>query len=448
MRIKPSLLAGFFLAALALFIPQNTANAAINPDGSYTVETPTTETCFKTDTINGKYTIVGFQNETVESLVIPNYIQGHLVEAIGDGAFKNTGVKEVTIQNDLASIGKESFANTANFLTFTIAPGATVETMDESAFSCSGIHQAFVYGSLKTMGDSAFSQTATLTDFLVQPGGNIEHVGNKAFYDSGVHNVTLQGNVQSIGDYAFANCGNILNLTVSSQTPYTLGAYALQNAGIQEVNLGAGLATIETGTFEGCANLENVSLPDSLTHIGSNAFAGDSNIKSLTVSDNVTADTSAFSGVGGSTLQAIAATNNATIKQITGVTDATPANNNTSGVTDSGSYATPAPIPDKIGKCKLKKIKKLKKGKQIRLTWTKASGATLYEVYSRVIKKGMKKKKIKKLLFKKRMRIEDTSVVLKIKRKTKTTYFIRPCYPLNIGYKYGKASNKRTYVRK
>ena len=93
-------------------------------------------------------TVTGFNSKTAEQLTDGTYrvnidmIDGYIVTAIADGAFKNVGgVSEVYIANTVTKIGVEAFMNTGNLRLVDIAPGG-LSVIGESAFENAGCVQA------------------------------------------------------------------------------------------------------------------------------------------------------------------------------------------------------------------------------------------------------------------------------------------------------------------
>ena len=93
-------------------------------------------------------TVTGFNSTTAEQLTDGTYrvtidiIDGYIVTAIADGAFKNVGgVSEVYIANTITKIGVEAFMNTGNLRLVDIAPGG-LSVIGESAFENAGCVQA------------------------------------------------------------------------------------------------------------------------------------------------------------------------------------------------------------------------------------------------------------------------------------------------------------------
>lgn len=92
-------------------------------------------------------TVTGFNSATAEQLTDGTYrvtidmIDGYIVTAIADGAFKGvSGVSEVYISNAVTTIGAESFMNMGNLRLVDIAPGG-LSVIGESAFENAGCVQ-------------------------------------------------------------------------------------------------------------------------------------------------------------------------------------------------------------------------------------------------------------------------------------------------------------------
>ena len=92
-------------------------------------------------------TVTGFKSATAEQLTDDTYrvtidmIDGYIITAIADGAFKGvSGVSEVYIANTVTKIGVEAFMNTGNLRLVDIAPGG-LSVIGRSAFENAGCVQ-------------------------------------------------------------------------------------------------------------------------------------------------------------------------------------------------------------------------------------------------------------------------------------------------------------------
>ena len=85
---------------------------------------------------------------------------------------------------------------------------------------------------------------------------NIKRIAQGAFVNSGINTVIFNTNSSCyFGDSIFEGCKNL-----------------------QKVTLSNGLTYISAAMFKNCSSLRNIDLPDSITRIGLNAFEGCDNI--------------------------------------------------------------------------------------------------------------------------------------------------------------------------
>lgn len=83
--------------------------------------------------------------------------------------------------------------------------------------------------------------------------------------------------ITSIGLNGLANMKNVTHLFFEKDSAYKeIGNSACRLSSFKYVDLPQGLLTVGDKAFEGCANLETIILPDSITRIGVQAFAADS----------------------------------------------------------------------------------------------------------------------------------------------------------------------------
>lgn len=86
-------------------------------------------------------------------------------------------------------------------------------------------------------------------------GWTVSSIGAFAFAGSDVFRIVLPDTVSFVEEYAFSNCKNLTHVELQSYDIW-------------------GVSEIGTGAFGGCTALKEITLPDTLEHIGSRAFAG------------------------------------------------------------------------------------------------------------------------------------------------------------------------------
>ena len=114
--------------------------------------------------------------------------------------------------------------------------------------------------------------------------------------------------VTNIGENAFQNCWNMATVSIpSTVTSIGTGAFLECKSLTSNITIPDGVTIINNSTFNGCEKLTTVVLPSGLTTIGASAFAGCYKLESIGVAGSTTnalptsltaIGTSAFSGSG------------------------------------------------------------------------------------------------------------------------------------------------------
>lgn len=142
--------------------------------------------------------------------------------------------------------------------------------------------------SLRGVATGAFKDNGEIWTITV-PEGAVS-IGNEAF--SGCMNlqeVTLPSTLTTIGRYAFLECSYIASFSLPAGVK-NLGIGAFQNCTDLELFKfnQAVIKEIPDALFEGCARLQDVEIPTTVTKIGANAFLGAGIVK-IGATNNVTA---------------------------------------------------------------------------------------------------------------------------------------------------------------
>ena len=123
--------------------------------------------------------------------------------------------------------------------------------------------------------------------------GNVESVPNNAFRgmteltDVSLEFFNAYSTTQSIGNYAFYGCENLDTFTVTGgEYVDEIGDYAFSGCTLLPDDIFdyfTSITSIGNYAFEGCEAFADVTIPDSVTSLGSNIFYDCPNIQSLTV---------------------------------------------------------------------------------------------------------------------------------------------------------------------
>ncbi len=185
-----------------------------------------------------------------------------------------------SLPKNISSIGQYAFY-TCSSLTSLVVP-TTVEAIDICAFSgCYNLKGSDIGGStgiafgkgLKSLGSGAFNGCFSLESFKVDPENSKYYTDKYGI----IYN-------KSGTDLLLYPAGRETDTTVTlPKTVTTIGDNAFRGAGIRSIVLPDGLKTIGIGAFADCVYLNEITVPDSVTEIGSFAFS----ISNSTLSDLV-----------------------------------------------------------------------------------------------------------------------------------------------------------------
>ena len=202
----------------------------------------------------------GFSKPT-GNLTIPENVtyNGHTypVTGIRESAFYQcSGLTTVTIPNSVTNIGDNAF------------------------FGCSGLTSVTIPNSVTSIGLYAFSGCSGLTSVTI--GNSVTSIGGNAFSGcSGLTSVTIPNSVTNIGDKAFFGCSGLTTLNFNADSCIFAGGYYsysdrafLGCDSIYTVNIGSNVKLIPSYLLFGYNRLSSITIPSSVTSIGSKAFYG------------------------------------------------------------------------------------------------------------------------------------------------------------------------------
>ena len=211
---------------------------------------------------------------------------------IGDYAFAQTTISELTIPETVEAIGNHAFAKCSS-LTGIVIPGS-VETIGDYAFSDAWkLKTVTLNEGLKSIGEKAFNSSGT-TEVLNVPS-TLQSIGIDAFKDFKCKNVHISdlcawcnidfGNAYSnpatYSKRLYLNGEMIENLVIPESVAAIKDYAFYWNRALKSVKFNEALQSIGVCAFFNCGSCTTLEIPGNVTYIDKTAFA-DISIKNLT----------------------------------------------------------------------------------------------------------------------------------------------------------------------
>lgn len=183
----------------------------------------------------------------ITSLELPESL-----EKIGECAFSNTFVSEISIPKNLSSLAGNAFSS-CRYLT-------AIEVSEENPY----------YNSID---GAVYSEDGSV--FVSYPSGNTT-----------LEYEVLSG-VKRIGVGAFMGSVYLKDVSIPDGTE-AIGASSFEASNVFYVRIGSGLNTIDARAFAMAKNLRSVNLPEGLEKVGQFAFLNTDSLNSLTIPESIT----------------------------------------------------------------------------------------------------------------------------------------------------------------
>ena len=214
------------------------------------------------------------------------------IEFIGNSAFENSFVKQVSIEN-VHTIGNKAFKGCRVLTSFTAKN--PLEKIGSEAFNKTQLSNFTFPYTVRIIGDGAFANNDKLSTIAFEEGSGVA-INNFAFYNcpSLSSQDLSKADIIKIGDGAFAlsglDSGTCVNFIFPETTLDTLDNFGngilSGRTELKTVTMPASLGMLPTenkklpvNTFKGCTNLAVVKFPDSCKYLSFDAeiFSGVSN---------------------------------------------------------------------------------------------------------------------------------------------------------------------------
>lgn len=209
--------------------------------------------------------------------------QGTGIKSIGDRAFMNTRIGNLTLPGSITDIGEEAFSGCSQLTSVTVAGDVLTSVGDYAFKNCARLQTVTIKGTKASnngdvaIGESAFSGCRALTAFRLENMNSASISDNALAYNSVLKTASFdQTDIISLGVSTFEQCISLETADLHySDSLGTLGKNVFKGCQkLKTVVLPYNLARIDEGAFEGCTSLSEINLEEMnyLARIQANAF--------------------------------------------------------------------------------------------------------------------------------------------------------------------------------
>ncbi|MGN0812486.1 MAG: leucine-rich repeat protein [Candidatus Coproplasma sp.] len=216
---------------------------------------------------------------------LTNVTIGNNVTSIGSKSFfRCNSLNSVTIGDGVTKIDSDAFYYCSSLTNVMIGEDSKLTSIGNSAFyNCSSITNITIPDSVISIGSSSFSGCSNMTSITI--GNSVTSIGDSAFYNcSSITNITIPDSVISIGSSSFSGCSNMTSITIGNSVT-SIGNYAFYNciSLVGELVIPDSVTSIGDNAFRFCSSLTSITIPNSVKGIGSSAFSGCSSLESIII---------------------------------------------------------------------------------------------------------------------------------------------------------------------
>ena len=190
-----------------------------------------------------------------------------------------TNLQEIDLSGiDLKTMPYEQFRN-RTMLTRVKLPAGLEAISNYAFYGCTNMESFELPATLKTIGNYAFYNCSKFTELNVPEG--VTSIGNNAFQCNTEYSYVYD----EYGNYKYDENGNRIRIYNGSN--------------LKKVTLPSTLTNLGSRVFCNCINLEEINIPASLTYINNEVFEGCTALKSITIPANIKMiNSEAFYGCG------------------------------------------------------------------------------------------------------------------------------------------------------
>ena len=161
-----------------------------------------------------------------------------------------------------------------------------VVEIGKGALSSLALKSVVIPASVKVIGKDAF-RLSGLTSVSFGENSQLETIGDSAFSGCAFSSITLPNGLKSIGKMAFDGCKNLKDITIPNSVT-SIGAEAFGACAFTSITIPNSVTVISYNMFYGCEKLTSITIHDGVTEIQSSTFHDCTALTSINIPASVT----------------------------------------------------------------------------------------------------------------------------------------------------------------
>jgi hypothetical protein len=184
---------------------------------------------------------------------------------------------KVRIRKEIEVIVDGCFATCEFVREVEFEEGSRLQRIGKCAFRETGLRRLSIPSSVEVLGLECFANCQSLYAVSFENKSKLRRIGRSAFIRTGLTSVGIPSRVEVIKRYAFANSGHLHEVTFETGSKLRrLGDHAFSETGIKKMIIPSSVEMIEGSCFSLCRSLRSITLEGSKTVIAETAFTASS----------------------------------------------------------------------------------------------------------------------------------------------------------------------------
>ena len=230
----------------------------------------------------GASTVSARTFSSCSSLTSFTLADGVELTSIGSYAFSKTGFVEFDMPDTVTTLGSHTFQSCTNLKRVNISASSQLTIIPERMFEgCDNIEYIYIPNGVTSIGTCAFEGRTKLTAVENLENSSVTSIGSSAFNNcKSLTSIGLPSTLQTIGSSAFRECTKLTLTNDLSNGVKSIGEYAFKGTAITTITIPGSVESIGSRAFQYCSSLETVYFSASnngvtLSSVGSNVFGND-----------------------------------------------------------------------------------------------------------------------------------------------------------------------------